>query len=112
MAAQHLRRPLLAATVEFLAHTLCGCPSHPFVACTKTLPNPKHHNAAVIFSHFACACCLLAACLLLLAKPVRSTLDTKKVFRTKCGCTNLVTLALTLARIEYCDQAGGARNIV
>ena len=28
MKVQHLRRPFLAAGVEFLAHTLCGCPSH------------------------------------------------------------------------------------
>ena len=26
---RHLQRPFPAATVEFLAHTLCGCPSHP-----------------------------------------------------------------------------------
>ena len=26
---RHLQHPFPAATVEFLAHTLCGCPSHP-----------------------------------------------------------------------------------
>ena len=26
---RHLRRPLPVATVEFLAHTLCDCTSHP-----------------------------------------------------------------------------------
>ena len=26
---RYLRHPFPAATVEFLAHTLCGCPSHP-----------------------------------------------------------------------------------
>ena len=26
---RHLEIPFPAATVEFLAHTLCGCPSHP-----------------------------------------------------------------------------------
>ena len=26
---RHLRIPFPAATVEFPAHTLCGCPSHP-----------------------------------------------------------------------------------
>ena len=39
----------------------------------------------MVFPHFARACCLLA-------KPVRSTLDTKEG-----GSTSSVTLALTLA---------------
>ena len=47
------------------------------------------------------ACCLLAACLLLAAaaaaKPGRSTLDTKKGYKTKTGSTSSVTLTLTLA---------------
>ena len=40
------------------------------------------------------ACSLLAACLL--AKPVRSTLDTKKGYKSKTGSTSSVTLTLTL----------------
>ena len=40
------------------------------------------------------ACCLL---LLLAAKPGRSTLDTKKGYKTKTGSTSSVTLALTVA---------------
>ena len=41
---------------------------------------------------------LLACCLLLLAaKPGRSTLDTKKGYKTKTGSTSSVTLTLTLA---------------
>ena len=60
------------------------------------------------------ACCLLAclllACLLaclLAAKPGRSTLDTKKCYKTKTGSTSLVTLIKT----EYWDRAGGGGNI-
>ena len=52
--------------------------------------------------------CLLAC--LLLAKLVRSTLDTKEGYKTKTGSTSSVTLTLT--RIEYWDQGGGGRNIV
>ena len=52
--------------------------------------------------------CLLAVCLL--AKPVRSTLDTKGGYKTMTGSTSSVTLALTT--IEYWEQAGGGRNIV
>ena len=68
----------------------------------KFQPNPKHHDGVLIFSHFAraaaclLACCLLAACCLLLAaaKPGRSTLDTKKGYKTKTGSTSSVTLTL------------------
>ena len=42
-------------------------------------------------------CLLLAACLLAIVKPGRSTLDTKKGYKTKSGSTSSVTLALTLA---------------
>ena len=59
----------------------------------KFHPNVKHHDGAVMFTHFARA----AACLLLAAaKPSRSTLDTKKGYKTKTGSTSSVTLALTL----------------
>ena len=58
----------------------------------------------MIFPHFARAWCLL------LAKPVRSTLDTKEGYKTKTGSTSSVTLALT--KIEYWNQASGGRNIV
>ena len=63
----------------------------------KFQPNPKHHDGVVIFTHFAraAACCLLATCLLA-AKPGRSTLDTKKGYKTKTGSTSSVTLALAL----------------
>ena len=69
----------------------------------KFHPNPKHHDGVLIFAHFARAACLLAACLLpaacllAAAKPGRSTLDTKKGYKTKTGSTSSVTLALTLA---------------
>ena len=55
--------------------------------------NLKHHDGSLIFAYFArAACCLLAAA----AKPGRSTLDTKKGYKTKTGSTSSVTLALTL----------------
>ena len=70
--------------------------------------NPKHHDGVLILAHFArAACLLLAACLL--AKHVRSTLDTKKGYKTKTGSTSSVTL--TLIKTEYWDRAGGGGNI-
>ena len=59
----------------------------------KFHPNMKHHDGVLIFTHFARAACLLLAA----AKPGRSTLDTKKGYKTKTGSTSSVTLALTLA---------------
>ena len=50
---------------------------------------------------------LLACCLLLATKPGRSTLDTKKGYKTKTGSTSSVTLIKT----EYWDRAGGGGNI-
>ena len=44
----------------------------------------------MISPHFARACCLLA-------KPVRSTRDTKEGYKTKTGSTSSVTLSLILA---------------
>ena len=71
--------------------------------------NPKHHDGVLIFAHFArAACCLLAACCFL-AKPGRSTLDTKKGYKTKTGSTGSVNL--TLIKTEYWDRAGGGGNI-
>ena len=66
----------------------------------KFHPNRKHHDGVLIFSHFAraAACCLLlAAAAAAAAKPGRSTLDSKKGYKTKTGSTSSVTLALTLA---------------
>ena len=64
----------------------------------KFHPNLNPHDGVLIFTHFAHAA---ACCLLLLAaaaaKPGRSTLDTKKGYKTKTGSTSSVTLALTLA---------------
>ena len=75
--------------------------------------NLKHHNGVLILAHFARAACLLLACLLaaclLAAKPGRSTLDTKKGYKTKTGSTSSVTL--TLIKTEYWDRAGGGGNI-
>ena len=68
--------------------------------------NPKHHDGVLIFTHFAraaCCCLLLAAA----AKPGRSTLDTKKGYKTKTESTSSVTLI----KSEYWDRAGGGGNI-
>ena len=66
----------------------------------KFHPNLKHRDGVLILAHFARAACLLA-CLLAAAaaaaKPGRSTLDTKKGYKTKTGSTSSVTLALTVA---------------
>ena len=63
----------------------------------KFHPNPKHHDGVLILAHFArVACCLLLAACCLLAKPGRSTLDTKKGYKTKTGSTSSVTLTLSL----------------
>ena len=66
----------------------------------KFHPNVKHHDRVRIFPHFAraaaCCCCLLIAAAAA-AKPGRSTLDTKRGYKTKTGSTSSVTLALTLA---------------
>ena len=79
----------------------------------KFQPNPKHHDGNLIFpiSRVLLAC-LLLACLQLAAKPGRSTLDTKKGYKTKTGSTSSVTPTLALTRFGYWDQAGGGRNIV
>ena len=81
----------------------------------KFHPNVKHHDRVLIFTHFArAACCLLlAAAAAAAAKPGRSTLDTKKGYKTKTGSTSSVTLTLTLGLIktEYWDRAGGGGNI-
>ena len=54
--------------------------------------------------------CLLAACLLA-AQPGRSTLDTRKGYKTKTGSTGSVTLILTLIKTKYWDRAGGGGNM-
>ena len=62
--------------------------------------NLKHHDSALIFPHFARACCLLACLLLaaccLLAKSSGSSLDTKEGYKTKTGSTSSGPLTLTL----------------
>ena len=75
--------------------------------------NLKHHDGVLIFTHFARAaaclllpCCLLAACCQTWYSG-RSTLDTKKGYKTKTGSTSSVTLIKT----EYWDRAGGGGNI-
>ena len=73
----------------------------------KFQPNLKHHDGVLIFAHFARAACLLLGACLLAAKPGRSTLDTKKGYKTKTGSTSSVTLIKT----EYWDRAGGGGNI-
>ena len=63
----------------------------------KFHPNLKHHDGVLIFTHFARAAACLLACLLAAAKPGRSTVDTKKGYKTKTGSTSSVTLTLTRA---------------
>ena len=76
----------------------------------KFQPNPKHHDGVLIFPHFArVVACLLLAAAAAAAKPGRSTLDTKKGYKTKTGSTSSVTLALI--KTEYWDRAGGGGNI-
>ena len=41
-----------------------------------------------------------------------STQDAKQVLKTKISSTNLVTLTLTLTKIEYSNRVGGGGNIV
>ena len=81
----------------------------------KFHPNLKHQDGVLIFTHFARAACLLAAAAAAAAKPGRSTLDTKKGYKTKTGSTSSVTLTLTLTltliKTEYWDRAGGGGNI-
>ena len=59
----------------------------------KFHPNLKHHDGDLNFSRFARAAACLLACLLAAAaaKPGRSTLDTKKGYKTKTGSTSSVT---------------------
>ena len=104
MEVRHLRRPFLAAAVEFLGHTLCGCPSHPCATSTRALAESEAPGQSCDFSPFRA--CLLATCLL--AKPIRSTLDTKEGYKTKTWSTSSVTLT----RIQYWDRVGGGKNIV
>ena len=91
------RPPLLSFLIKLCVIVLHTHRYHP----PKFHLNLKHHNGNLIFSHFArAACCLLlAACLLAAAaaKPGRSTLDTKKGYKTKTGSTSSVTLSLTLS---------------
>ena len=79
------------------------------------LPESKAPQRNSDFSPFRACCllaCLLLACLLLATKPGRSTLDTKKGYKTKTGSTSSVTLTLGLIKTEYWDRAGGGGNII
>ena len=81
MEVRHLRKPFPAATVEVVAHTLWDCRLHPQVASTKILAESKAPRRSSAFAHFACASCLLAACLL--AKRGRCTPNTKCNYEDK-----------------------------
>ena len=107
------RPPPLSFSLKLCVIVLHTHRYHP----PKFHPNLKHHDGVLIFTHFARAACLLAAAACLLAaaaaaaaaKPGRSTLDTKKGYKTKTGSTSSVTLALI--KTEYWDRAGGGGNI-
>ena len=73
----------------------------------KFQPNPKHHDGFLIFYPFRACCCLLAAAAAAAAKRGRSTLDTKKGYKTKTGSTSSVTLIKT----EYWHRAGVGGHI-
>ena len=88
-----MRQLFPAATVEFLAHTSCGCPSHPQVSSAKISADSEAPRRSSDFSPFRACCLLLAAAA---AKPGRSTLDPKKGYKTKTGSTSSVTPTLTL----------------
>ena len=104
----HSRPPPLSFLLKLCVIVFHTHRYHP----PKFQPNLKHHDGYLIFPHFARAA---ACCLLLLAKPGRSTLDTKRGYKTKTGSTSSVTLtlALTLGLIKtgYLDRAGGGGNI-
>ena len=70
------------------------------------LPILRVHAAGCLLACYLPACLLLACCFL--AKPVRSTLDTREGYNTKTGSTSLVTLT----RIEYSDRADAGRNML
>ena len=57
----HLRQLFRAATDEFLAQTLCGCPSHPWVSSTKISIKPEAPRRSSHFPPFRACCLLLAA---------------------------------------------------
>ena len=82
------RPPLLSFLLKLCVIVLHTHRYHP----PKFHLNLKHHDGVLIFTHFAraAACCLLAC--LLAAKPGRSTLDTKKGYKTKIGSTSSVNL--------------------
>ena len=96
------RPPPLSFSLELCVIVLHTHRYHP----PKFQPNLKHHDGVLIFSHFARAACLLLACLLLAcllaAKPGRSTLDTKKGYKTKTGSTSSVTLTLNPPALTPC----------
>ena len=100
-----MRRPFSAATVEFLAHTLCGFTSHSYVASTKVLAESKAPRRNPDFYPFGA--CLMLACLV--AKLITLTLNTKEGYKTKTGSPSSVTPTLT--KIESWDRASGGRNI-
>ena len=96
------RPPPLSFLLKLCLIVLCTHRYNP----PKFHLNLKHHDGVLIFTHFAraaCCCLLLAAA----AKPGRSTLDTKKGYKTKTGSTSSVTLIKT----EYWDRAGGGGNM-
>ena len=79
----------------------------------KFHPNVKHHDRVLIFTHFArAACCLLlAAAAAAAAKPGRSTLDTKKDYKTKTGSTSSMTLTLPLTLALALTHEGGQGEV-
>ena len=96
----HSWPPLLSFSLKLCVIVLHTHRYHP----PKFHLNLKHHDGVLIFPHFARAAACLLACLLAAAKPGRSTLDTKKGYKTKTGSTSSVTLALTLTLALILDK--------
>ena len=100
------RPPPLSFSLKLCVIVLHTHRYHP----PKFHPNVKHQDRVLIFPHFARAACLLlaACCLLAAAKLGRSTLDTKKGYKTKTGSTSSVTLTLTSKEMVQSRGAGSA----
>ena len=90
------RPPPLSFLLKLCVIVLLTHRYHP----PKFQPNLKHNDGGLIFFPFRACCGLLAAAV---AKVGRSTLDTKKGYKTKTGSTSSVTLTLSLIKTEYWD---------
>ena len=96
------RPPPLSFLLKLCAIVLHTHRYHP----PKFHRNLEHHDGVLIFYPFRACCCLLLAAA---AKPGRSTLDTKKGYKTKTGSTSSVTLTLALTLGEGQSSCWGPK---